>query len=137
MTRFWITLDQGVRFVLDAIQNMQGGEVFVPKIPSMRMTDLADAIAPGCERTEIGMRPGEKLHEVLLSEDEARHSVETDDAYIINPMHPWWKDSAVPAGSPLPEGFRYGSDNNSDWLTPDNLKALIGEPVHMAEAAQV
>src|SRR5215467_13333239 len=106
MTRFWITLDQGVQFVLRSIEQMMGGEVFVPKIPSMKMTDLADALAPECEHTHIGVRPGEKLHEVLLSEDEARHSVELADSYVITPMHPWWKGETVPAGKPLPEGFR-------------------------------
>jgi UDP-N-acetylglucosamine 4,6-dehydratase len=128
MTRFWITLDQGVRFVLSSIEQMLGGEVFVPKIPSMKMTDLADALAPECERTHIGIRPGEKLHEVLLSEDEARHSVELADSYVITPMHPWWKGETVPAGKPLPEGFRYGSDNNCDWLTKRQLEELISEP---------
>jgi UDP-N-acetylglucosamine 4,6-dehydratase len=106
---------------------MLGGEVFVPKIPSMKMTDLAEALAPACERTHIGIRPGEKLHEVLLSEDEARHSVELADSYVITPMHPWWKGETVPEGKSLPEGFRYGSDNNSEWLTKQQLGELIDE----------
>ena len=128
MTRFWITLDQGVRFVLRSIEQMMGGEVFVPKIPSMKMTDLADALAPGCERTAIGIRPGEKLHEVLLSEDEARQSFELEDCYVITPSHPWWKGQVVPEGKPLPEGFRYASDTNTDWLTQAQLRELTGEP---------
>jgi UDP-N-acetylglucosamine 4,6-dehydratase len=128
MTRFWITLEQGVRFVLRSIEQMRGGEVFVPKIPSMRMSDLADVIAPGCERVEIGIRPGEKLHETLLSEDEARHSVEIDDAYVILPVHPWWKGQEAPDGRALPDSFRYGSDNNTDWLTHERLKQLLTEP---------
>ncbi len=127
MTRFWITLDQGVRFVLRAIEKMDGGEVFVPKIPSMKVIDLAKAMAPDCEITQIGIRPGEKLHEVLLSEDEARHSIELEDSYLITPVHPWWKGQAVPSGRPLPAGFRYTSDNNTDWLNMDQLRALVDE----------
>jgi UDP-N-acetylglucosamine 4,6-dehydratase len=135
MTRFWITLDQGVRFVLRSIERMQGGEVFVPKIPSMKMTDLAEALAPGCHHESIGIRPGEKVHEVLLSEDEARHSVELPDCYTITPSHPWWKHEAEPVGSPLPEGFRYASNTNSEWLTHQQLAALIGEPCAQAVQA--
>jgi UDP-N-acetylglucosamine 4,6-dehydratase len=92
----------------------------------MKMTDLADALAPGCERVSIGIRPGEKLHEVLLSEDEARHSLELDDCYVITPSHPWWKGQVVPEGKALPEGFRYASDTNTEWLTQDQLGELIG-----------
>ena len=128
MTRFWLTLEQGVRFVLRSIENMHGGEVFVPKIPSMKMMDLAKAIAPDCRIEEIGIRPGEKLHEVLLSEDEARHSLELEEDFVITPVHPWWKDQTMAAGKPLPEGFRYASDNNTQWLTIDQLRELIGEP---------
>ena len=129
MTRFWITLDQGVGFVLRSIEQMSGGEVFIPKIPSMRMADLAEVIAPGCARTEIGIRPGEKLHETLLSEDEARHSVALEDAYVILPAHPWWKGQEAPAGRELPDGFRYASDSNADWLTHERLRELMGEPL--------
>jgi UDP-N-acetylglucosamine 4,6-dehydratase len=121
MTRFWMTLEQGARFVLASIEIMAGGEVFIPKIPSMRIVDLARAIAPDCEIHEIGIRVGEKMHEVLLSEDEARHSVEIEDRYVITPMHPWWKDQPIPLGSPLPEGFRYTSDTNTEWLTVEQL----------------
>lgn len=127
MTRFWITLEQGVRFVLSCIENMVGGEIFVPKIPSMKMTDLARALAPGCEVNQIGIRPGEKLHEVLLSEDEARHSVELGDRFIILPVHPWWKDQAETQGKALPEGFRYDSETNTQWLSEGELLAMAGE----------
>ena len=127
MTRFWITLDQGVRFVLQSIERMAGGEVFVPKIPSMRILDLVRAICPNCKIATIGIRPGEKLHEVLLSEDEARHSVELSDHYVITPVHPWWKGQSTPAGSPLPAGFRYSSDTNTAWLDIPQLQALIGD----------
>jgi UDP-N-acetylglucosamine 4,6-dehydratase/5-epimerase len=127
MTRFWITLEQGVRFVLNSIETMVGGEVFVPKISSMRMTDLATAIAPGCEIQVIGIRPGEKLHEVLLSEDEARHSLEMEDRFVIMPAHPWWRDQPVPVGKALPEGFRYDSETNPRWLSEGDLLEMIGE----------
>ena len=127
MTRFWITLEQSVRFALSSIQTMVGGEVFVPKIPSMKMTDLARAIAPGCEIRQIGIRPGERLHEVLLSEDEALHSVELDDRFVILPVHPWWNGHAETAGNPLPEGFRYDSETNTQWLSEGELLAMAGE----------
>ncbi len=103
MTRFWLTLEHGVRFVVSCIEQMHGGEIFVPKIPSMRLIDMAETIAPGCEVECIGIRPGEKLHEVLVSEDEARNTVELDDMYVIQPAHPWWsqqnwKDAPAAAG---------------------------------------
>src|SRR6266436_3070672 len=91
MTRFWLTLEQGVKFVIRCLEQMHGGEIFVPKIPSMRLLDLAETIAPGCQVEQIGIRPGEKLHEVLVSEDESRQTVETEDMYVIQPSHPWWK----------------------------------------------
>jgi UDP-N-acetylglucosamine 4,6-dehydratase/5-epimerase len=126
MTRFWLTLEQGVRFVVSSIEQMHGGEIFVPKIPSMRMDDLAETIAPGCEIETIGIRPGEKLHEVLVSEDEARNTLEVADRYIIQPSHPWWRRENWVDARPLPEGFRYGSDNNERWLTHRELQELIG-----------
>jgi UDP-N-acetylglucosamine 4,6-dehydratase/5-epimerase len=124
MTRFWITLDQGVRFVINCIERMHGGEVFVPKIPSMNILDLAAAIAPGCPVDNIGIRPGEKLHEVLLSEDEARDAVELDDMFVVEPSHPWWKTGAWPGGRRPADGYRYASDSNTEWLTVDQLKAF-------------
>jgi len=125
MTRFWITLEQGVRFVIKCIEIMHGGEIFVPKIPSMNILDLAKAIAPDCEVEYIGIRPGEKLHEVLISEDEARHTVELDDMYIIQPLHPWWRVENWAAAKPLPEGFRYTSDTNTRWLSVEELRRMI------------
>ena len=124
MTRFWITLDQAVCFVITCIERMHGGEVFVPKIPSMNIIDLATAIAPQCEIEEIGIRPGEKLHEVLISEDEARQGVEFDDSFIIQPAHPWWVLENLTDGKPLPDGFSYTSDNNTDWLDASQLRAF-------------
>lgn len=125
MTRFWITLDQGVDFVLRSIEAMRGGEVFVPKIPSMRIMDLVKAVAPGCTVTITGIRPGEKVHEVLLSEDEAHHAVEMDDFYIIKPLHPWWSDENWSEGTRLPDSFSFSSDRNDRWLTVDELCSLI------------
>ncbi len=125
MTRFWITLEQGVRFVIGCIEQMHGGEIFVPKIASMKMIDLAETIAPGCEIEVIGIRPGEKLHEVLVSEDEARNTVEVEGMYIIQPAHPWWIGSNWATARALPEGFRYASDTNSAWLTGEQLHELI------------
>jgi UDP-N-acetylglucosamine 4,6-dehydratase (inverting) len=124
MTRFWLTLEQGVNLVIRAIETMHGGEVFVPKIPSMKITDLARAIAPECTIRHIGIRPGEKLHEALITEDEARHAVEYDDIFIITPEQPWWDKSLWSDGKPLPEGFRYSSEKNDRWLTNDDLKAM-------------
>src|SRR6266576_2627182 len=91
MTRVWLTLEQGVRFVIRCLEQMHGGELFVPKIPSMKLLDMAQAVGPDCQIDCIGIRPGEKLHEVLLSEDEARNAVETDDMFVIQPSHSWWK----------------------------------------------
>ena len=109
MTRFWITLEQGVRFVISSIESMKGGEIFVPKIPSMNILNLAKALAPECEVEKIGIRAGEKVHEVLVSEDEAHHALEFEDRFIVQPMHPWWKVDSQPGGAELPEGFRYAS----------------------------
>jgi UDP-N-acetylglucosamine 4,6-dehydratase len=112
MTRFWITLEQGVKFVVRWIEQMHGGEIFVPKIPNMKLTEMAEAIAPGCEVEYIGIRPGEKLHEVLVSEDEARNPVELDDMYVIQSLRSWWRAENWRAGISLPDGFRYTSDSN-------------------------
>jgi UDP-N-acetylglucosamine 4,6-dehydratase len=125
MTRFWLTLEHGVRFVIRAIEQMHGGEIFVPKIPSMRLVDLAEVVAPGCAIEFIGIRPGEKLHEVLLSEDEARNAVELDEMYIIQPSHPWWKKANWVHARALPQGFRYTSDSNEQWLSHEQLQELI------------
>ena len=127
MTRFWINLEQGVRFVINCIERMQGGEVFVPKIPSMKITELADAIAPGAKRKVTGIRPGEKVNEILLTEEEARHAGEFDDYFVIEPEHPFWSKDIRQDGKPLPEGFRYTSDNNDRWLTRDELKGMVEE----------
>jgi UDP-N-acetylglucosamine 4,6-dehydratase/5-epimerase len=125
MTRFWITLDQGARFVVRCIEQMHGGEIFVPKIPSMRLVEMAETIAPGCEVLDIGIRAGEKLHETLISEDEARHTLETDEMYVIQPAHSWWRRENWRHARPLPEGFRYSSNTNPQWLTSNGLLELV------------
>ena len=124
MTRFWITLQQGIDFVLHSLDVMHGGEIFVPKIPSMRIMDLVEAIAPECEVTVTGVRPGEKMHEVLVSEDEAHHTVEEEDLYIIKPLHPWWPQEVWSAAKSLSDGFRFSSDRNKKWLTVQELGEL-------------
>lgn len=125
MTRFWITLDQGVQFVLDNLERMHGGEIFVPKIPSMNIMDLAKAIAPECETKIVGIRPGEKLHEAMIMEDDARHTVEFDTYYVIQPEFPFWSKKFAEGGKELPEGFEYTSDKNDEWLTIEKLRNLV------------
>ena len=125
MTRFWITLQQGVDFVIDCIERMVGGEMFVPKIPSMNIMDLADAIAPECKHEIVGIRPGEKLHEVMVPEDDARNTVELDDRYVILPPFDWaWLEDykRLPR---CPEGFRYSSETNDRWLKKHQLTELL------------
>ncbi|MER2169955.1 MAG: UDP-N-acetylglucosamine 4,6-dehydratase (inverting) [Psychrobacillus psychrodurans] len=124
MTRFWITLDQGVQFVLDNLERMHGGEIFVPKIPSMNIMDLAKAIAPECKTEIVGIRPGEKLHEAMIMEDDARHTLEYDSYYVIQPEFPFWSKKFANGGKELPEGFEYTSDKNSEWLSKLELKEL-------------
>jgi UDP-N-acetylglucosamine 4,6-dehydratase len=129
MTRFWITLDQGVRFVLDSLVRMKGGEIFVPKIPSMNIMDLARAIAPECDTRLVGIRPGEKLHEIMVAEDDARQTLEYDDYFAIYPSFHEWESEDHGSGSggrPCCDGFEYSSDANPHWLTVDELREMIG-----------
>ncbi len=126
MTRFWLSLEQGVRFTIRCIEQMEGGEVFVPKIPSMRVVDLAKVIAPEAKLEFIGIRPGEKIHEVLVSEDEARHTVELEDMYVIEPTGVlWFGHGWRDHGQRLPEGFVYASNTNDHWLTIEAIKEFI------------
>ncbi len=104
---------------------MHGGEIFIPKIPSMNIMDLAEAIAPNCDTEIIGIRPGEKIHETLISSDEAYQARELDDKYIILPSHPWWQESNWLNGKKMPEGFSYTSDKNENWLSLDDLQKLV------------
>lgn len=126
MTRFWLTLDQGVRFVIRQIGQMVGGEVFVPKIPSMKMMDIVESVAPGCKVEFVGIRPGEKLHEVLISSDEARLTIELEDMFVIQPVFHWSKRLKRRSdGEPLADGYEYSSDNNTEWLSMDELQELL------------
>lgn len=127
MTRFWITLEQGVRFVIHCIEKMLGGEVFIPKIPSMKITDLADAIAPDAKREIIGIRPGEKLHETLITEEESAHAIEFDDYFIVEPEHPFWGKDSFENAKPLLQGFTYTSNNNDIWLSKDRIRQIIDD----------
>ncbi len=127
MTRFWITLDRAVGFVLDSFERLRGGEIFVPKIPSMRITDLAEALAPGAPTRVIGIRPGEKLHEELISAHDARRTIDIDSAYVIQPDMEWWARSGDPGGEPVPEEFSYSSDSNTEWLSVDRLREIVAD----------
>jgi UDP-N-acetylglucosamine 4,6-dehydratase len=126
MTRFWITLKQGVAFVLSGLAHMQGGEIFVPKLPTMLITDLARALAPDLPHEVVGIRPGEKIHEVMIPGDVAQSTIELADRYVIMPAFSEWGEYVRPPGSrPVPDGFCYSSDQNTDWLDADRLHALL------------
>jgi len=132
MTRFWISLEQGVRFVIRCIEQMHGGEVFVPKIPSMKVVDLAHAIAPQAEVNVIGIRPGEKLHEMLISEDEARTTVELDDMFVVQPAEAlWFGHEWEKRGKLLQDSFSYASNDNPDWLTIEKIRDIVA-PIEKA-----
>ena len=125
MTRFWITLDQGVDFVIAMLGEMHGGELFVPKIPSMRVVDLARAIAPEARLEIVGIRPGEKLHEQMISDDDARRTVDAGAFYVIQPDVDWWDGNAWADATAAPDGFSYTSDTNTEWLTVEQLRAMV------------
>jgi len=129
MTRFWITLAQGAALVLNSLACMRGGEVFVPRIPSMKLADLARVIGPDCRREIVGIRPGEKLHEVMIPVDDGRHAIRFDQHFIIPPSFPWWQERWADGlgGQPCEDGFYYGSDNNPDWLTESQLARMIAD----------
>tara|TARA_B100002003_G_C14066731_1_gene513318 strand:+ start:227 stop:1261 length:1035 start_codon:yes stop_codon:yes gene_type:complete len=127
MTRFWITLDQGVAFVLSCLPMMRGGEIFVPKIPSMKVVDMATVLAPDLPHEVVGIRPGEKLHEVMITEDDAVSTMELSDRFVIEPaIHLWnWESSATDGSKPVAEGFRYASNINDDWMDGETMCELI------------
>jgi len=130
MTRFLITLDQGVDLVLDSLDMMLGGETFISKIPSVTITQLANVIAPECQQQIIGIRPGEKLHETMISEEDARLALEFDNHYVIQPTHSFWNPKGyldARPGKPCPDGFHYSSDTNSWWLSDDEVAALVDD----------
>ena len=126
-TRFWIALEQGAQLVALCIQRMNGGEVFVPKIPSMSIVNLTKALASQCEIEEIGIRPGEKLQEMLISEDEARQSLEFEEFYVVQPAHQWWGRDTWTGAQTLPEGFSYTSNNNTIGLDSSQMCSLAGD----------
>ena len=128
MTRFWITLDQGVDFVLSCLEIMRGGEIFIPKIPSMRIAALASVMGPGLSQHEVGIRPGEKLHEVMITEDDARSTLELEDRYVIEPEFSFWsRESYLGDGAlRVSEDFRYASNTNPEWLDEAGLRSLLG-----------
>jgi UDP-N-acetylglucosamine 4,6-dehydratase len=126
MTRFWLTLEQGVHFVINCTEQMHGGEVFVPKIPSTRIVDLARVIAPDAKLDVIGIRPGEKLHEVLINEDEARSTVELEDMFVVQPTAAlWFGREWQDKGRSLEDGFHYTSETNPQWLSIEQIKKII------------
>jgi UDP-N-acetylglucosamine 4,6-dehydratase (inverting) len=123
-TRFFITLPQAVRFVIDSFDQMQGGELYVPKIPSMKITDLAQAIAPGAAMHDVGLRPGEKLHEEMISPEEGRRAIRIGDRYVLQPDLATW-GYTPPVGNPVPDGFAYRSDSNDQWHTREDIAAIL------------
>ena len=127
MTRFWITLSEGVNFVLNSLERMKGGELFIPKIPSAKITDLATAIGPNCEQQVIGIRPGEKLHEMMISADDARLTREFDDHYVIQPQFGWWAERTGNAtdGRSVAENFVYSSEINETWLSVAQIRDMV------------
>jgi UDP-N-acetylglucosamine 4,6-dehydratase len=125
MTRFWITLPQAVEFVIDSFELMRGGELYVPRIPSMRITDLVEAVAPGSPTHEIGIRPGEKLHEEMISEDDSRRTLRIGERYVVLPTIAEW-GFIKPEGVPVADGFAYRSDSNDQWLDAQAIRDLMG-----------
>jgi UDP-N-acetylglucosamine 4,6-dehydratase len=125
MSRFWITIEQAVYFIIDSVARMRGGEIFIPKIPSLKIIDLTKAIAPNAKQIITGIRPGEKLHEVLLSTEEARHTKEFRTSFVVEPEHPFWEKTNFLGGKLLPEGFTYASNNNDKWLTEKQIKKIL------------
>ncbi len=125
MTRFWMTLEQGVNFVIRCLGLMRGGEIFVPRLPSTRIMDIVEAVAPGCKVEVIGIRPGEKMHEVLISEDEARQTVDLDDMFVVEPLMPSWGYVPWRNGKRLPPGYSYASDSNNQFLSQAEMRRLI------------
>ncbi len=127
MTRFWITLEQGVNFVLKCLEMSYGGELFVPKIPSMKILDLVEAIAPNSRHEIVGIRPGEKIHEVMITRDDSRHTLEFDDYYIIEPEFSWWSSEyhVTNGARPVPKDFEYNSETNPWFLSVNEMREMI------------
>lgn len=126
MTRFWISLEQGVKLVIKALAESKGGETFISKIPSFKITDLAKAILPGCTLKQVGIREGEKLHEIMVTREDSIHTYEYDKHFIVYPSMSWWSEGkALPGGKPVERGFEYSSGTNSQWLSVEDLQDLL------------
>lgn len=126
MTRFWISLEQGVELVIKALTEARGGETFISKIPSFKITDLAKAMLPDCDMPEIGIREGEKLHEIMVTKEDSASTYEYDAHYVIYPHYDWWNPkNVIPGGTKVPLGFVYSSDSNKEWLNVEDLKQLL------------
>ncbi|MDE6312067.1 MAG: UDP-N-acetylglucosamine 4,6-dehydratase (inverting) [Lachnospiraceae bacterium] len=126
MTRFWISLEEGVQLVLKALEEAQGGETFISKIPSFKITDLAKAMCEDCEMPEVGIREGEKLHEIMITKEDSLNTYEYEKHYIIYPNYTWWtEDRIIQGGKKVEQGFSYSSDNNKEWLSVEELKELL------------
>lgn len=123
MTRFWISLEEGVKLVVKALEESRGGETFISKIPSFKITDLAQAMLPGCKMLEVGIREGEKLHEVMVPAEDSMRTYEYDKHYIIFPDYDWWnRDKMIPGGKLVEPGFIYSSETNKEWMTVEDIK---------------
>lgn len=128
MTRFWISLEEGVKLVIKALEESRGGETFISKIPSFKITDLAQAMLPGCDMPEVGIREGEKLHEIMITTEDSLHTYEYEKHFIVYPQMNFWNESKViPGGNKLEYGFSYSSGNNSEWYNVEDLKKLLKE----------
>lgn len=125
MTRFWIDLEEGVELVIKALSDARGGETFISKIPSFKITDLAEAMLPGCEKTEVGIREGEKLHEVMVTREDSMTTYEYDKHYIIYPHYDWWNREVLPGGKLVAKGFEYNSGKNTEWLGVKELREKL------------
>ena len=134
MTRFWISLEEGVKLVIKALEEARGGETFISKIPSFKVTDLAKAMLPDCELDEVGIRPGEKLHEIMVTREDSLNTYEYENHFIIYPQVNWWNESKViPGGKRIEDGFMYSSDNNTEWYSVEDLKKLLDEQYYNKE----
>ena len=126
MTRFWISLDEGVQLVIKALSEAKGGETFISKIPSFKITDLAQAVMPGCKMPEVGIREGEKLHEIMVTREDSMNTYEYDKHFIVYPHMDWWSKSKIqPGGKKVPEEFEYSSGTNTEWLSVDDIAQLL------------
>ena len=126
MTRFWISLEQGVELVIKALKEASGGETFISKIPSFKITDLAQAMLPDCEMPEVGIREGEKLHEIMVTREDSLHTYEYDKHYIIYPYYDWWKrEDVIPGGTLVESEFEYSSGTNKEWLSIEDIQKLL------------